>query len=69
MKITYDPKTDSLYIDLSSIAFRKKHEYMKTLDHDTILLDKSADGKILGFEIVNASTLVDKDLIKTAKNV
>lgn len=50
MKIKYDTKTDSLYIDLNS----GKYDQSKKITDD-ILVDVTKSGKILGIEILEAS--------------
>lgn len=50
MKVKYDPKIDALYIDLSS----GKYDMTKKIT-DSILVDVTKDGKVLGIEILDAS--------------
>lgn len=50
MKINYDPKVDALYIDLSP----GKYDRTKKIT-DSILVDVTKTGKVLGIEILDAS--------------
>ncbi len=50
MKLNYDPKIDALYIDLSS----GKYERTKKIT-DSIMVDVTKNGKVLGIEILDAS--------------
>lgn len=50
MKVKYDPKIDALYIDLSI----GKYEKTKKIT-DSILVDVTREGKVLGIEILDAS--------------
>ncbi len=50
MKVNYDPKIDALYIDLS----RGRYETTRKIT-DSILVDMTKDGKVLGIEILDAS--------------
>lgn len=55
MKIKYDTKTDSLYIDINS----GKYDQTKKIT-DSILVDITKNGKILGIEILEASNNIDQ---------
>ncbi len=54
MKIRYDPKTDSLYIDLNAKPSVDSREIS-----DDVVLDVDADGRPVGFDIQHASRLLD----------
>lgn len=53
MNITYDPKTDTLTIQLSPEAVVESDE-----DKPGLILDYGADGRIVGLEILDASTRI-----------
>jgi uncharacterized protein YuzE len=48
MKVKYDKQTDILYIRLSDIAIDESDE-----DKDGIILDYSANGQLVGIEVLN----------------
>ena len=50
MKVKYDKETDILYIRLSDIALDESDE-----DKDGVILDYSANGQLVGIEVLNAS--------------
>ena len=50
MKVKYDKETDILYIRLSDIAIDESDE-----GKDGIILDYSANGQLVGIEVLNAS--------------
>ena len=50
MKVKYDKETDILYIRLSDIAIDESDE-----DKDGIILDYSANGQLVGIEVLNVS--------------
>ncbi len=54
MKFNYYSDTDSLYIDLSE---RPSADSMEVASG--VVLDFDADGKLVGIDIDNASTIVD----------
>ncbi len=54
MKITYHPKTDSLYIDLSSKPSADSREVS-----EGVVLDYDAEGNLAGIDIDNASTKLE----------
>ena len=54
MKITYDAATDSLNIRLRSAAISESDEISPS-----VVADYAADGEIVGFEIMRASTFVE----------
>lgn len=64
MKIKYDPKIDALYIDLSVGIYNKTKKVT-----DSILVDITKDGKVLGIEILDATENITqfnpKDFSKT----
>ena len=54
MKLSYYPKTDSLYIDLSSKISKESVEIS-----EGIVIDYDEDGHITGIDIDNASHKID----------
>lgn len=50
MKVKYDKETDILYIRLSDLVIEESDEYKKG-----VILDYTADGKLVGIEILEAS--------------
>jgi uncharacterized protein YuzE len=54
MKIKYDTKTDSLYININSGTYDQTKKIT-----DSILVDVTKGGKILGIEILDASENID----------
>ena len=50
MKVKYDRQTDILYIRLSDIAIDESDE-----DKGGMILDYSANGQLVGIEVLNAS--------------
>lgn len=70
MNITYNDRTDLLYIRLDD----RKQEIINRRVSEDIVLDIGAKDRIIGIEILNASKLVALDKIlpvkyKTAKRV
>ena len=55
MKLSYYPETDSLYIDLSERASVDSQEVAPG-----VVLDFDADGHIVGIDIDNAASVVNK---------
>lgn len=51
MKITYDKKVDAVYIKLNEEA---KYKNTKKIT-DNVMVDYSADGKVVGVEVLDAS--------------
>lgn len=51
MKITYDKKTDAMYIKLNDKAVYHKTRKVT----DDVLVDYSKDGKVVGVEVLAAS--------------
>ncbi len=66
MKIQYDRKVDAAYI---YVQFPIKHgEVKKTVSiTDDIAIDFDAQGKLLGVEVLDASKLLKKELLKEAE--
>ena len=58
MKVKYDKETDILYIRLSDLSIEESDE-----DKKGVILDYSADGELVGIEVLNAS----KSAIQTSK--
>lgn len=56
MKTSYDPSTDSLYIEVRPIPAERTLE-----TEDDVLVDIGADGEPVGYDIQHAST--KRDLI------
>lgn len=50
MKIKYNKETDILYIRLSDLNIAESDE-----DKKGVILDYTADGKLVGIEVLNAS--------------
>ena len=50
MKVKYDKETDILYIRLSDLNIAESDE-----DKKGVILDYTADGKLVGIEVLNAS--------------
>ncbi len=53
MKANYDTKTDILYIQLSEGKYDKSEKV-----NDSVILDISSDGKMMGIEILDASETI-----------
>lgn len=56
MKVTYDSEVDAIYIELQSGDFAENKEVM-----DGVILDIGDSGKLLGIEILNASSVIARD--------
>lgn len=56
MKLSYHADTDSLYIDLSSRPGTTSREIS-----EGVVLDYDADGRLVGIDIDNASTMIELD--------
>ena len=54
MKIMYDPEVDVLWIILSNAAIEESDE-----EKPGVIIDYDRNGKIVGFEILNASKQVE----------
>ena len=50
MKVKYDKETDILYIRLSDLAIAESDE-----DKKGVILDYTADGQLVGIEVLNVS--------------
>lgn len=62
MKFNYYPKTDSLYIDLSSKPGTDSQEVA-----DGVVIDFDGDGNIVGIDIDHASKKVDLEDLSFSK--
>jgi uncharacterized protein YuzE len=60
MKISYDAKTDSLYIDLNGRPSAESREVV-----DGVVLDLDAAGVIVGIDIEHASKRLDLTRLET----
>ena len=60
MKLHYDKKTDSLYIDLNARPSVDSREVQ-----DGVVLDFDANGKIVGIDIQHASEVLDLRTLET----
>ena len=61
MKVTYDPYADAVYIDIA----RGKGSVETKLVDDWIAVDLGADRAVVGFEILDASSRLDVEKLKT----
>ena len=62
MKIEYDKEADAGYIYL--VDEIKNGEAVKTIELEpNIIIDFNKDGKLLGIEVLNASKILNKDLL------
>ena len=66
MRVTYDPKTNALYI-----YFRDGAKAATTHRvNDDVLVDLDADGQAIGVEVLSVQRLIDEpDLIRFEKTV
>lgn len=62
MKIKYDAKTDSIFIELA----KGKYENTRKIS-DSILVDEDIKGKILGIEILDAKKNIQSFNPKTSQ--
>ena len=66
MKFTYDKEADAAYVYLKYPI--KKGESEKTIElDDNIIIDFDKNGKLIGMEILNASTVLNKKELLKAK--
>ncbi len=66
MKIEYDKDVDAGYIYL--VDEIKNGEAVKTIELDSnIILDFDKEGKLLGIEVLNASKVLNKDVLLRSK--
>jgi len=64
MKVTYDREADAAYIYLKEKI--GKGEVKSTISmNENIILDFDADKKLIGIEILSASTIVPKSAVAT----
>ena len=61
MKLSYDPETDSLYIDLMEKEAADSREVSPG-----VVLDFGDDGTLVGIDIDRASTRIKMDSLQTA---
>ena len=67
MRLEYDKEVDAGYIYL--VDEIKDGEAVKTIELDpNIVLDFSKDGKLLGIEVLNASRVLNKDVLAKSKS-
>ncbi|MBI4895293.1 MAG: DUF2283 domain-containing protein [Candidatus Aenigmarchaeota archaeon] len=68
MKITYDKDADAAYIYLKEKI--EKGEVKSTLSmNENIILDFDSNKKLIGIEILSASTVVPKTAVKSMETV
>ena len=56
MKVTYDIEVDTMYIEIQGGDFAENREVL-----DGVILDIGDNGKLLGIEILNASSRIADD--------
>jgi len=56
MRISYDEKTDSLYVRLTETPYYESDEVK-----ESVLLDYDDKGNVIGIEILNASEYLSSD--------
>lgn len=61
MKVTHDPETDMLYIDVEDRPSLESFEL-----YDGIVIDLDADEHVVGIEIEDASKKLDIEQLKAA---
>ncbi|MFH0836578.1 MAG: DUF2283 domain-containing protein [Candidatus Aenigmatarchaeota archaeon] len=67
MKVTYDKEADAAYIYLKDRI--EKGEVKSTVSmNENIILDFDSDKKLIGIEILSASTVVPKPAVKSLEN-
>ena len=72
MKITYDPEADAAYIYLTDIepgGVKKTYECDPEQVGTMINLDFDHEGRIIGVEVLSASTHLPKAALKQAVNL
>lgn len=57
VKIWYDRDGDYL-----EVTFHRKEGYFRATEHDQVMEKVDADGNILGFSVLNVSTLTERPL-------
>lgn len=69
MRITYDKEADAVYIYIKYPI--KKGESKKQIDVNNlpIILDLGKKDKLLGIEILNASKVLNKEILKEAVRI
>ena len=66
MKLEYDKDVDAAYIYLEDKI--SDGEVKKTIElNDNIIIDFNSEGKLLGIEVLNASKVLNKELILKSK--
>ena len=66
MKVTYDPYADAVYIYLTT----KKHELTThVIEEEEIMVDIGRNRVVVGIEILDASTRLNLDELKTLEFV
>lgn len=66
MKITYDPYADAVYIYLTT----KKHELTThVIEEEEIMVDTGKDRAVVGIEILDASSRLNLEELKTLEFV
>lgn len=60
MRLHYYPETDSLYIELSAEPSQDSTEVS-----DGVVVDYGANGKVVGIDIDQASTVVDMESLES----
>ena len=61
MRVTYDPYADAVYIDIA----RGKGTVETKLADNWVAVDIGADQAVIGFEILDASSRLDVEKLKT----
>ena len=59
MRITYDPQADALYIE-----FSKAERACQQQVNDGTIIDLSADGEVVGIEILDARATYGRDIMR-----
>ncbi len=60
MKLQYYPQTDSLYVEFKNVSGSETHVVAEGLN-----VDLDSDGKVVGFDIDNASQHLDLTTLET----